>query len=955
MKRKETTYKGLDTFDVFFTDTSLTSPDVFQITEFPTRLTAGKNLIKLKGHPTNLRIGSYLNIEILDFNGDPVYYEVVNYLDEDKSRIIAIYVYDETSPGTATITLLGELNEINGQSVPLEWEGRSNVRWSRTVEVNPTISNDSEIIFETLPSASLTEQVGVQLDRTYPNNQQFPTYTTGTVRYFSYNNTPAFEISGGLFTQEMEGGTITVSSPVNPTPTPQYTPGTTTYETTVRKVLSDTLMLLDDNFTVASPQSIFTHTYTQFDYSSFSITYEADPVYTPTQNSESFANISLYGLQPATGDVSRIKIFLNGNGSIGTWEQINDIELEETELFINEANVFPNFRIGAFTSQSVIDTYWESNYYSGFVELSAPTLTWTSSSMANAVQVITGSSGDITAYNQVYTFQTKTAYAATFVSESSYKITIDAIGTRSAVSGNNNPKLSVFLSGSAFLFDETDILNQELPTKLGVRVGELEVTSNSQRFDDTVFEFEAPATGTAQLIFVIESGEWTFSDIRTTTDNDAGYTPAYSKIRTEIPTKHKSSNQYRFRIDYFNVDGVKSRQSTYINNVDWQGGNRYIDGEYSMITGSLYVADTLETGIAISGLKDTGFVRSLGYSGFEYDDPGFLLWSGSALSGSSGTKGGVPYSGVGLELYANTDNYFRFSTTDSELDVRTQKFFVGNATTFLSGSDGNLQIKSGNDLNIYNGEITGSNVLISNTIKTGTSTTEDYIVLSTAQRVVDASNIARIVYQDESLSQDTQHTTAVSSPYTSSNVLLASFTCNILPGETNMVFMFQVSGSISGSSSQISDSQFVDPYLKIDLSYISASAGPVETLATSPNFRIITPIETLETYEFSGSMHDGYFGSRLKLGGTSFSSGDFVQMYKPINGDMQGKFVKVEMYERLRIQRIQGSNSTNSGSLNWRNLHVMTTRQANEFQSIGLAEGFEAPQGPQGPVLGGGQ
>ena len=943
MKRKETTYKGLDTFNVFFTDTSLTSPDVFQITEFPTRLTAGKNLIKLKGHPTNLRIGSYLNIEILDFNGDPVYYEVVNYLDEDKSRIIAIYVYDETSPGTATITLLGELNEINGQSVPLEWEGRSNVRWSRTVEVNPTISNDSEIIFETLPSASLTEQVGVQLDRTYPNNQQFPTYTTGTVRYFSYNNTPAFEISGGLFTQEMEGGTITVSSPVNPTPTPQYTPSTTTYETTVRKVLSDTLMLLDDNFTVASPQSIFTHTYTQFDYSSFSITYEADPVYTPTQNSESFANISLYGLQPATGDVSRIKIFLNGNGSIGTWEQINDIELEETELFIDEANVFPNFRIGAFTSQSVIDTYWESNYYSGFVELSAPTLTWTSSSMANAVQVITGSSGDITAYNQVYTFQTKTAYAATFVSESSYKITIDAIGTRSAVSGNNNPKLSVFLSGSAFPFDETDILNQELPTKLGVRVGELEVTSNSQRFDDTVFEFEAPATGTAQLIFVIESGEWTFSDIRTTTDNDAGYTPAYSKIRTEIPTKHKSSNQYRFRIDYFNVDGVKSRQSTYINNVDWQGGNRYIDGEYSMITGSLYVADTLETGIAISGLKDTGFVRSLGYSGFEYGDPGFLLWSGSALSGSSGTKGGVPYSGVGLELYANTDNYFRFSTTDSELDVRTQKFFVGNATTFLSGSDGNLQIKSGNDLNIYNGEITGSNVLISNTIKTSTSTTEDYIVLSTAERVVDASNIARIVYQDESLSQDTQHTTAVSSPYTSSNVLLASFTCNILPGETNMVFMFQVSGSISGSSSQISDSQFVDPYLKIDLSYISASAGPVETLATSPNFRIITPIETLETYEFSGSMHDGYFGTRLKLGGTSFFSGDFVQMYKPINGDMQGKFVKVDIYERLRIFNNSGTGTT-SGSLNWRNLHVMTTRQANEFQSIGLAEAVEAPQ-----------
>ena len=801
MKRKETVFKGLDSVNVFFTDNSLTSPDVFRITEFPERLTAGKNLIKLKGHPTNLRIGSYLNIEILDYNGDPIYYEVVDYLDEDKSRIISIYIYDDTSPGTANITLVGELNEINGQPVPQQWQGVTNVKWSRTVEINPTISNDTEIIFNSVPSASLTEQVGVQLDRTYPGNQQFPTYTTGTVRYFSYNNIPAFEIQGGLFTKEMEGGTVTVSSPTNPTPTPQYTPSTTIYKTTVRKVLSDSLMLLDDNFRVASSQSISTHIYTQFDYSSFSITYEADPVYTPTQNSESFANISLFGLEPATGDVSRIKIFLNGNGSIGTWEQINDIELEENELFIDEANVFPDFEIGLFTSQSVIDTYWETNYYSGFNEGSSPTLLWTSSSIANAVQIVTGSIGDITAYNQVYTFQTKPEYAATFVSESSYKITIDAIGTRGSVSGNNNPKLSIFLSGSAFPFDSTDILNQELPTKLGVRVGELEVTTNSQRFDDTIFEFEAPRTGTASLIFVIESGEWTFSDIRTTTDNDPGYTPAYSKIRTEVPTKHKSSNQYRFRIDYFNVDGVKSKQSSYINNVDWQGGNRYIDGDYSMITGSLYVADSLETGIAISGLKDTGFVRSLGYSGFEYGDPGFLIWSGSALSGSSGTKGGVPYSGVGLELYANTENYFRFSTTDSELDVRTQKFFVGNSSTFISASDGNLEISS-SGLNIFNGNITASAIQV---IYQGTT------MLDTSTGFSDGRNISRTI------------------PITTKG---QSILLHQIPGERFMGVISQVDltgGDITASFSLLTDTRFDD------INKVSGSWGilPASALSTA--------------------------------------------------------------------------------------------------------------------------
>ena len=707
MKRKEAVFKGLDLINVFFEDTSLNSPDVFQIIEFPTRLSGGKNLIKLKGHPDNLRIGSYLNIEVLDYNGDPIYHEIIDYIDEDKSRIIAIYVYEETSPGEAVVVITGELKQINGQLVPQEWEGKTNVRWSRTVQVNPLLSNNSEIIFETAPEVTLIEQIGVQLDRIYPNDIQYPTYTTGTVRYFSYNNQPAIEISNGIFTKDMEDGTITVPNPVNPLPTPQYTISNNTYTSTIKKVLNETTILLDSEFVVASSQSLSLHVYTSFDYSTYTLDYEATPTYVPTENSESFAFIDISGLQPATGDVNRVKILLNGAGSIGTWEQINDIELVAQELLIDTSSVYPDFKIGEFTSQSIIDNYWEAHYYSGFSESTAPTLTFITSSIGQGVQIVPLGGHNLTGYNQIYTFQTQDQYTATFVRQSSYKIIIDAIGTRSTISGNDNPKLSVFLSGSAFPYDATDILNQELPVKLGRRIGQIEVTSNSQRFDDEVFEFEAPATGIANLIFVVESGEWQLSDIRTTTDNDAGYTPGYARIRTEVPTKHKSNAQYAFRIEYYNVAGVKSRQTNTVSNVNWSGGNRYIDGEYSMLTGSLYVADSLESGIAISGYADTGFVRSLGYSGFEYGDPGFLLWSGSALEGSSGTKGGVPYSGVGLELYANENNYFRFSTTDSELDVRASKFFIGTpATQFISGSDGNVEISSSNFHLDSNGDVT---------------------------------------------------------------------------------------------------------------------------------------------------------------------------------------------------------------------------------------------------------
>lgn len=709
MKRKEAVYKGLEFIPVYFEDTSLTSPDYFQITEFPTRLTAGKNLFKLRGHPTNLRVGGVLNLEVLDYNGDPIYTEVVDYIDEDKSRVIAIYIYSETSPGDCTITLISEAQTINGQSVPQEWQGRPNLKWSRTVPVNPNVSNVSEIIFSKIPEITVSEQVGVQLDRIYSGSQQFPTYATGTVRLFTLNGAPAIELTGGKFTGDMQTGTITVATPQSPSPTPNYNTVSTSYTSTIKKILSDTTALLDQEYTVYSSQSIFPHTYTEFAASSYSLTYEQTPTYIATENSQSFALLQIKGLEPATGDVSRIKVYTNNKGTVGTWELVNDVELEETEIFVTStASLFPDQSIGTFTSQSIINAYWDGFTYIGKTTSTAPTLTWSTASLNNAMNITTAT--DISAQNAVLVVQNKSAYNGVFIATSSYKVTVDAVGTRDAT--GLNPKMSVYISGSAVAFDPTDYFNQELPVTLGKRIGELEVTSDSQRFDDTVFNFESNYNGTATLIFVVEAGQWQIADIRTTTDNDAGYSPNYTRIRSLINTPHKANNQISFKVEYYNVDGVVSKQTSYLYDNVWQGGNRYIDGDYSMLTGSLYVADSLQSGVAISGYKDTGFIRSLGYEGFDAGYPGFLIWSGSALSGSQGTKGGVPYSGVGIELYANTASYFRYSTTDSEIDIRTDNFFFGQyPAPFISGANGNIEISASNFHLSQQGNVTASNAL----------------------------------------------------------------------------------------------------------------------------------------------------------------------------------------------------------------------------------------------------
>ena len=780
MKRKEAIYKGLQFVPVYFEDTSLTSPDYFQISEFPTRLTAGKNLFKLRGNPFNLKVGGALGIEILDYNGNPIYHEVVNYIDEDKSRVIAIYIYENTSPGDCTVTLLAEAALINQQSIPTEWQGKPNVRWSRTVPVNPNVSNISEIIFETVPEVTVEEIVGVQLNKIYSGSVQFPTYTTGQVRYYSYNNQPAIEITNGVFTSDMANGTITVATPTTPTPTPNYVVATTPYVSSIKKILSPTTALLDTEYTVYSSQSISAHTYTEFAYSAFSLAYEATPTYIPTENSQSFAYIQVKGLDPSAGDVSRIKVFTNNNGTIGSWDLVNDVELEETEIFVaNTASLYPDESIGLFTSQSIISTYWSASAYLQGTQTIAPALIWMTASLNNAMKI--SSSIDLSADNSILI--AKTNNAGYFIENSSYKVTIDALATRT----NSDPVLSVYLSGSAFYADPTDYFNQDF--SLGKRIGELRAVGDNQRFDDIVLNFESNYTGHGTLLLVVEAGQWQVSDIRTTTDNDAGYSPNYTRIKTPIQTTHKINNQISFKVEYYNVNGEKSKQISYVYNKDWEGGNRYIDGDYSMLTGSLYVADSLNSGVAISGYPNAGWLRSLGYEGFTAGFPGFLMWSGSALPGSAGTKGGGAYSGVGLELYANTSSYFRYSTADSEIDVRTDKFFFGNpATTFISGANGNVEISASGFHLTAQGNVTASSFIA---VQGGE------VLFDSNNEFVDGLNVGRVVYFDRS---EFVYTGSLSTTGAQTSSIFETF---VLPGETRLqisfMYNFNAASSISGS------------------------------------------------------------------------------------------------------------------------------------------------------------
>jgi hypothetical protein len=635
---------------------------------------------------------------------------------------------------------------------------------------------------------------------------------------------------------------------------------------------------------VYSSQSISAHTYTRFDNSTFSISYEATPTYTATQNSESYALIQIAGLQPATGDISRIKTFMNNNGSIGTWELINDVELDETEIFVSStSSILPDTSIGSFVSQSVINTYWDGITYQGRVTAAAPVLTWITSSLSNAMQI--SSSVDISATNAVTIAKIKSNYAGVFTKGSSYKITFDALGTRT---GNQNPKISMYLSGSAFDFVTTDYFNQELPTILGKRVGEIEVSTNNQRFDDYVFNFEADRTGTAVLLIVVESGLWQVADIRTTSDNDAGYTPDYTRIKSLVPTAHKINNQLSFKIEYYNVAGVKSKQINFINNIDWEGGNRYVDGDYSMLTGSLYIANTLESGIALTGNSNTGFVRSLGYDGFDAGFPGFLLWSGSALPGQ--TSKGQPYSGVGLELYGDANNYFRYTTNPSELDVHTETFFFGDPTSqYISGSAGNLEISSSGFYLTADGDVTASSFIAVN---------GGNVLFNSNAEFVDGLNIGRIVYFDQSESTINIGTGVGDSLSTA--VTASTFQTFILPGETQL----QVSYTY-----QIQNNSITNPITVRTAAYIaSASLGPVTGTSAYGQF--------VDTSMLSSGIQ---VGTAVLASSTESGAENYNLSTNDSFGDRQGMYVQIYVV-------VYSNSTTPSATVKLKNFVFRTSR-----------------------------
>ena len=159
MPKKEIIYQGLIDLPVQIEDNSISSPDYFRVTNLPAEFTSGRNIFKFKGNASLFNEGQPVYIEILDANGDPVYYEIgLDRESEQQAAVITVFINEDTSPGNGVVTICGTAQRSA--------EGRFldtkliNVRWTAPVFIDPSKNNNAEIIFESLPTATISASTG---------------------------------------------------------------------------------------------------------------------------------------------------------------------------------------------------------------------------------------------------------------------------------------------------------------------------------------------------------------------------------------------------------------------------------------------------------------------------------------------------------------------------------------------------------------------------------------------------------------------------------------------------------------------------------------------------------------------------------------------------------------------------------------------------------------------------
>jgi len=555
-KYPEVLTQNLTLFQTYITDTDVNSK-YFRVTEFKDIFTGGKNGFLIEGSE-HLKESTEIKIEILDVNGNPVYYEPGNGIPEyyeGVSKLIAVYVYEDTPIGNAKITILGELKtyvDENGilQQIPEEWKNVYNLKWEREFTINRLLANEDRVRFYRRPEISINEIVKP---------------------IFSNIVTPIIQKGFAVGTAQ----TPTIGTKLSDYTLPTSYLVTTTDNSAWTGSVAGTYveftdlgvsLLADDvvnktNLRVASPYAP-NGVVSDFDNTRYtaSFNYVEGVDNLKTALTGSFAKITISDLETFVGDVARVKIYRKSQSDLADYQFIQEIQLESNELLKDLESTTKNEEFYGIFDQFNFKNYWitsSNDLQTSFNQTFLFNSVKLDGNGANAYNFFTSKSIDVTQ---------NTEYTLTF-------------NTRLTQNLSKANYIKFFISGSRTSNNVTTGVSQNILT----------VTSDNSLLQKSQItaNFQSEQIDNAKLYVEVKGLGWHLSDVSLRASQESSFSPNEISFVQPIP-RTLPRETFDFRFQFYDINNnyipVLVEESK-----TFDGGNlNVINKDLQLIPSSLY-------------------------------------------------------------------------------------------------------------------------------------------------------------------------------------------------------------------------------------------------------------------------------------------------------------------------------------------------------------------------------
>jgi hypothetical protein len=514
----------LTEYGTFITD-NLPSSTYFRISEFKETFTGGKNGFLIEGSEYLLE-STELKIEIIDVNGNPIYYEpgdgIPEYY-EGVSKLVSVHIYEDTPIGIAKITVLGELKnylDADGsvQPIPDDWKGVYNVKWEREFKVNRLIANEDRVRFYRRPEVSITELIkplysNVVAQKTNTGtisgiplapiqNEPLAQYSLPTSYLLTITDNGAFN----AWSSSIIGNTISVPS--------------LGYTTTAGEIINKTQLVVTNPYTDSNG---LVQPFTSTPYTT-TFNYLEGVNDLATALTGSFAKINITDLTSFVGDVARVKVFRKSQSDLSDFQFIQEIQLEANELLLDLDTTIKNQEnYGIFTSD-IIKDYWVTSSNN-------LTATFNQNYLYNSVKLNSNSS--------VYRFHTSKSISIT----EGVEYTLD-FKVRSETSIGDG-YIKAFLSGSNDTANGKVQIEQQIinvPAQTAV-LQKSTVTKN----------IIAERMATASLYFEVSGDDWYVADVSLKASQESSFSPDEITFIQSVP-RTLPEETFVYRFEFYDIN-----------------------------------------------------------------------------------------------------------------------------------------------------------------------------------------------------------------------------------------------------------------------------------------------------------------------------------------------------------------------------------------------------------------